>query len=72
MYSYRTKVVEKVGGRSFETSTVEKLWIAVSDGLPRKHETRSSNKLGDREVAGTSVTTFRDYIAEINIKAPIR
>ncbi|MDQ3855984.1 MAG: hypothetical protein M3281_06255 [Chloroflexota bacterium] len=72
VYTYRTSDTDELAGRTIRTTSVEKLWVAVSDGLPRRHERRTTNKVGGQELAVTGVTTYRDYNAKITIRRPAR
>ncbi len=63
MLVYQYTVTGKIQNTSFTTTS--KIWVAVSDGLPRRNESTSSL------TSGKTVTTFSDYNANIVIEPPI-
>jgi hypothetical protein len=51
---------------------VGKLWVAVSDGLPRKADSDSTMQFSGRSTAVKSTILYYDYNADIKIEAPVQ
>ncbi len=60
-----------VKGRTTHISGLEKIWVAVSDGLPRREDTDQTMEFDGRSIVSKDTVLLYDYGADIMIEAPL-